>query len=154
MDGLTPEQEWAKALSHSRLFNEIILNWSWDWFNEDGSYNDCAPWKRDEILEWLRRKPHYKQCLEEVDAAEAQRVAEAQAAAVGGDDGSETTLGPEIVNLEERITNLEATFAYIKEMRARKGKDGASSSKAGSSRKKINGLFRLICLVWLSSCLV
>ena len=104
--------------------------------------------------------------MEEVDAAEAQRVAEAQAAAVGGDDESETTLGPEIVNLEERITNLEATFAYIKEMRARKGKDGASSSKAGSSRKKnervvsfdlfclVIELFSLSCFVWLSSCLV
>ena len=136
MDGLTPEQEWSKALSHSLLFNEIILNWSWDFYNEDSSYNDCASWKRDEILEWLRRKPYYRQYLEEVDADEAQRVAEAQGAAVGGDDGAETTLGPEFANLEERITNVEATFAYIQEMRAKKGKDGASSSKTGSSRKK------------------
>lgn len=68
--------------------------------------------------------------MEEVDAAEAQ------SAAVGGDNVAETTLGPEFHNLEERIINLEAKYAYIKEMRARMGKDGASSSKAGSSRKK------------------
>jgi hypothetical protein len=102
--------------------------------------------------------------LEELDAAEAQRAAEAQAAAVGGEDEAESTFdeAAAVDNLENRITCLEATFAYLKEMRARKGRDGVSSSKAGGSRKKkVNGLFHLVvellslsCFVWFSSCLV
>ena len=149
MDGLTPEQEWSKALSHELLYNEIILHWGWEIFNEYGSYENCAPWQRDKILEWLRRKPYYREYLEELDAAEAQRAAEAQAAAVGGDDEAESTLdlNTEFGNLENRVTNLEATFARIKEMRARKGKDGASSSKAGSSRKKNKRVVSFGCRV-------
>lgn len=70
--------------------------------------------------------------MEELDAAEAQ------AAAVGGKDEAESTfdVNTGIDNLENRITGLEATFAYLKEMRTRRGRDGASSSKAGGSRKK------------------
>ena len=93
--------------------------------------------------------------MEELDVVEAQTVAaaaEAQTTAVGGNDEAESTfdVDSELTNLENRITNVEATFAYIKEMRARKGKDGASSSKAGSSRKKnkwvvSSELFPLIC---------
>jgi hypothetical protein len=76
--------------------------------------------------------------LEEVDVVEAQRAAEAQAAAVGGEDEAESTfdVNAGIDNLKNRITGLEATFAHLKEMRARKGRDGASSRKAGGSRKK------------------
>jgi predicted AAA+ superfamily ATPase len=72
-----------------------------------------------------------------------------------------------ITDLENKITDLEATFVHLKEMRERKGKDGASSSKAGSSRKKnkrvvvsfdlfrlVVALFSLSFFVWLSSCLV
>jgi hypothetical protein len=66
----------------------------------------------------------------------AQILYKSQIVAVGGDDEAESTLETKLDNLGNRITNLEATFAHIKEMRARKGKDGASSSKAGSSRKK------------------
>jgi hypothetical protein len=86
----------------------------------------------------LRKKSYYREYLEEVDTAEAQRAAEAQAAAVGGEDEAESTFDEAAVvdNLENRITSLEATFAYLKEMRARKGRGGASSSKAGVSRKK------------------
>ena len=91
-------------------------------------------------------------------AADAQAAAEAQAAVVGSDDEAESTFDVKkhADNMENRITYLEARFAHLKEMRARKGKDGASLSKAGSSRKKkINGsLYRLICFVWLSRCLV
>lgn len=57
--------------------------------------------------------------MDELDAAEAESMLETK-----------------LDNMLNRVTNLEATFAHVKEMRARKGKDGASSSKAGSSRKK------------------
>jgi hypothetical protein len=68
----------------------------------------------------LRRKPYYREYLEELDAAEAQAVA------VGGDDEAESTLDldTEFGNLENRVTNLKARFARIKKIRARKGKDG------------------------------
>lgn len=86
MDGLTPEQEWSKALSHELLYNEIINHQGIEIFDEYGSYANCAAWQRDKILEWLKRKPHYREYLEELDAAEAQPVVEAQTAAIGGDD--------------------------------------------------------------------
>jgi uncharacterized small protein (DUF1192 family) len=95
--------------------------------------------------------------LEELDAAEAQR------AAVGGEDEAESTfvINTGIDNLENRITFLEATFAHLKEMRARKGNDGASSSKAISSIKQKNkrvvvsfDLFRLVVALFSSSCFV
>ena len=119
-------------------YNEIINLWSWEIFYEYGSYANYAPWQRDRILVWLRKKSYYREYLEEVDTAEAQRAAEAQAAAVGGEDEAESTFdeAAAVDNLENRITSLEATFAYLKEMRARKGRGGASSSKAGGSRKK------------------
>jgi hypothetical protein len=169
MDGLTPEQEWSKALSHELLYNEIINHWGWEICDEYGSYANCAPFQRDRILEWLRRKPYYREYLEEMDAAHAHAqaaaaAAEAQAAAVGSDDEAESTFDVKkhADNLENRITYLEATFAHLKEMRARKGRYGASSSKAeGSRKKKVNWLFRLVvelfslsCFVWLSSFLV
>jgi hypothetical protein len=101
---------------------------------------------RDKIIEWCRKKSYYKEYMDELDAAEAQAAAEAQVVAVGGDDEAESTLETKLDNMGNRVTNLEAMFAHIKEVRARKGKDGASSSKAGSIRKKkINELFRLIC---------
>ena len=136
------------------MYNKIINHWGVEIFDEYGSYANCAPWQRDRILVWLRKKPYYIEYLEELDAAEAQA-----AAAVEAEN--------RITNLENKITDLEATFAHLKEMRARKGKDGASSSKAGSSRKKnkrvivsidlfrlVVALFSLSCFVWLLSCLV
>jgi hypothetical protein len=43
MDGLTPEQEWAKALSDELLYNEIINHLGVEIFDEYGSYANCAP---------------------------------------------------------------------------------------------------------------
>ena len=144
--GCTVEEEYSKILSHELLFNEVMLTFGHAVYEEYGSFKNVEPWMRDKIIEWCRKKPYYKEYMDELDAAEAQAAAEAQVVAVGGDDEAESTLETKLDNLGNRITNLEATFAHIKEMRARKGKDGASSSKAGSSRKKkINGLFRLIC---------
>jgi hypothetical protein len=91
MDGLTPEQEWSKALSHELLYNEIINHWGVEIFDEYGSYANCAPWQRDRILVWLRKKSYYREYLEEVDVVEAQRADEAEAAAVGGEDEAEST---------------------------------------------------------------
>ena len=146
--GCTVEEEYSKILSHELLFNEVMLHWGHAVYEEYGSFKDAEPWMRDRIIEWCRKKSYYKEYMEELDAAEAQAAAaeaeaaaaaaEAQTAGVGGDDEVEITfdVDAELTNLGNRITNVEATFAYIKEMRARKGKDGASSSKAGSSRKK------------------
>jgi hypothetical protein len=149
MDGLTPEQEWSKVLSHELLYNEIINHWGVEIFDKYGSYANCAPWQRDRILVWLRKKSYYREYLEEVDAAKAQHAAEAQVAAVGGEDEAESTFdeAAAVDNLENRITGLEATFAYLKEMRARKGRDGASSSKAGGSRKKSKRVVSFGCRV-------
>lgn len=94
-------------------------------YEEYGSFKDVEPWMRDKIIEWCRKKSYYKEYMDELDAAEAQAAAEA-----------ESMLETKLDNMGNRVTNLEAMFAHIKEMRARKGKDGASSSKAGSSRKK------------------
>jgi hypothetical protein len=44
MDGLTPEQEWSKTLSHELLHNKIINHWGVENFDEYGSYANCAPW--------------------------------------------------------------------------------------------------------------
>ena len=128
--GCTVEEEYSKILSHELLFNEVMLTFGHAVYEEYGDFKDAEPWMRDKIIEWCRKKPYYKEYMDELDAAEAQVVA------VGGDDEAESTLETKLDNLGNRITNLEATFAHIKEMRARKGKDGASSSKAGSSRKK------------------
>lgn len=122
MDGLTPEQEWSKSSSHELRYNEIINHWGWEIFDEYGSYVNCAPFQRDQILEWLRRKPYYREYLEEMDAAyaqaaaaDAQAAAEAQAATVGSDDEAESTFDVKkhVDNLENRITYLEATFAHL-----------------------------------------
>ena len=120
-------------MSHELLFNEVMLHWGHAVYEEYGSFQEAEPWMRDRIIEWCRKKWYYKEYMEELDAAEAQAAAAAQ---VGGDDKAESTLETKLDNLGNRITNLEATFAYIKEMRARRGKDGASSSNAGNSRKK------------------
>ena len=136
--GCTVEEEYSKILSHELLFNEVEIHWGWAVYEENDSFRDVNPWMRDKIIEWCRKQPYYREYMEELDAAEAQAAAaEAQTAVVGGDDEAESTfdVDTELTNLGNRITNVEATFAYIKEMRARKGKDGASSSKAGSSRK-------------------
>jgi Xaa-Pro aminopeptidase len=130
MDGLTPEQEWAKALSHELLYTEIINHWGCEIFYEYGSYANCAPWQRDRILVWLRKKPYYIEYLEKLDAVEAQAAAEAQVVAVEAQAAAVVEAESRITDLENKITYLEATFAHLKEMRARKGKDGASSSKA------------------------
>ena len=79
MDGLTPEQEWAKALSHELLYNEITNHWGWEIFDEYGSYANCSSWQRDQILLWLRKKPYYREYLEELDATEAQAAAAVEA---------------------------------------------------------------------------
>ena len=163
--GCTVEEEYSKILSHELLFNEVMLHWGHAVYEEYGSFEDVEPWMRDKIIEWCRKKPYYKEYMEELDAAEAQAAAQAQAAAAGGDDEAESTfdVDTEIANLENRVTNLEAKR---ERMIAKKGKDGASSSKAGSSRKKnkrvvsfdlfglVVELFSLSCFVWLSSCLV
>jgi hypothetical protein len=128
--GCTVEEEYSKILSHELLFNEVMLTFGHAVYEEYGSFKDVEPWMRDKIIEWCRKKSYYKEYMDELDAAEAESMLETK-----------------LDNMGNRVTNLEATFAHIKEMRARKGKDGASSSKAGSSRKKkkIIGLFRLIC---------
>ena len=143
--GYTAEEEYSKILSHEFLFNQVEIHWGWSVYEENDSFRDVNPWMRDNIIEWCRKQPHYREYIEEVAAAEAERAAEAQAdaearaAAAGGDDEAESRLDVDttFANLENRVTDLEATYAYLQErMRARKGKDGASSSKAGSSRKK------------------
>jgi hypothetical protein len=68
-------------------------HWGWEIFDEYGSYANCAPWQRDRILVWLRKKPYYREYLEELNAAEAQ------AAAVGGEDEAESR----ITDLENKI---------------------------------------------------
>ena len=67
MDGLTPKEEWSKVLSHELLYNEVILEYGWEIFDEYGSYANCAPWMR-EILAWLRKKSYYREYLKELDA--------------------------------------------------------------------------------------
>ena len=149
--GCTVEEEYAKILSHGLLFQEVEIHWGPAVYEENDSFRDVNWWMRDHIIEWCRKKPYYKEYMEELDAAEAQ------AAAAGGDDEAESTfdVDTEIANLENRVTNLEAKR---ERMIAKKGKDGASSSKAGSSRKKnkrvdlfglVVELFSLRCLVWL-----
>lgn len=72
MDCITPEEEWSKILSHDLLYNKVILKYGWEIFVEYGSYANCAPWMRDRILAWLRKKLYYRDYLEELDAPEAQ----------------------------------------------------------------------------------
>ena len=137
--GCTVEEEYTKILSHGLLFQEVEIHWGPAVYEENDSFRDVNWWMRDHIIEWCRKKPYYKEYMEELDAAEAKAAAEAQAVAAGGDDEAESTLDVDttFANLENRVTNLEATYAYFHErMIAKKGKDGASSSKAGNSRKK------------------
>ena len=137
--GCTVEEEYSKILSHGLLFQEVEIHWGPAVYEENDSFRDVNWWMRDHIIEWCRKKPYYKEYMEELDAAEAQAAAQAQAAAAGGDDEAESTfdVNSEIANLQNRVTNLEATYAYLQERKiAKKGKDGASSSKAGSSRRK------------------
>lgn len=141
--GCTVEEEYSKILSHELLFNEVMLTFGHAVYEEYGSFKDVEPWMRDKIIEWCRKKSYYKEYMDELDAAEAQAAAEA-----------ESMLETKLDNMGNRVTNLEATFAHIKEMRARKGKDGASSSKAGSSRKKNKRVVSFDLFFWLSSCLV
>jgi hypothetical protein len=152
--GCTVEEEYSKILSHELLFNEVMLTFGHAVYEEYGSFKDAEPWMRDKIIEWCRKKSYHKEYMEELDAAKAQAAAEAQVVALGGDDEAESTLETKLDNMGNRVTNLEATFAHIKEMRARKGKDGASSSKAGSSHKKNKWVVSFDLFFWLSSCLV
>jgi hypothetical protein len=62
----------------------------------------------------LRKKSYYREYLEELDAAENQRAAEAQAAAVGGEDEAESTfdINTGIDNLENKITGRDAMVVH------------------------------------------
>ena len=144
MAGYTPEEEWSKVLSLEGLFNEVLTTYGYEIYDEYGSYKNISPWMRDQILEWLRKKPYYREMLD------------AQADDVGG----ESTLETKIDDLGNRITNLEAMFEhFIKQRKTMKGKDGAGSSKVGSSSKKKNEwamfvMVYVVCFVCLSSCFV
>lgn len=100
------EEEWAKVLSNTRLFDEVVDTFGVEPIDKYGSYKNISKELREKILKWLRRKLYYY--LELLGAGE------------GNQDPEDIKLS-EVYDMERRITNLEVLFAHLKERNERKG---------------------------------
>ena len=106
----TEEEEWDSVLNNCYLLDLVLEGYGGEPIEEHGSYKKIPPKLRKEILTWLRQQNGYYEMLlgDEEEEEEQEHV---------------DNVLPKVDELEQKISNLEKVFKYLKEQKDKKEKE-------------------------------
>ena len=118
----TEEEEFDKVLRTDYLNDLLLDSYGAEPIDEYGSYRQIPKELRTQILTYLRKQDGYYEALLSDDEEEEEEKQEPV-----------DTVLPKFDELEQKISNLEKVFKYLKEKKDKKEKELKKKKKRGDA---------------------